>query len=106
MMVVMTSLAQKPTLSELLSSREILLLSPHMDDAMLSASSLSLDGLSRRQRGRTDEDEDSGVQNRAASSTPTPAHETEDAPAPDSPAQRSSDDPLLASGEIQFEWRG
>lgn len=74
--------------------------------SMLSASSLSLDGLSRRQRGRTDEDEDSGLQNRAASSTPTPAHETEDATAPDSPAQRSSDDPLLASGEIQFEWRG
>lgn len=43
MMVVMTSLAQKPTLSELLSAREILLLSPHMDDAMLSASSVALD---------------------------------------------------------------
>lgn len=43
MMVVMTSLAQKPTLSELLSSREILLLSPHMDDATLSASSVALD---------------------------------------------------------------
>lgn len=39
----MTSHAQKPTLVEQLSSREILLLSPHMDDAMLSASSVVLD---------------------------------------------------------------
>ena len=39
----MTSPAQNPTLSELLSSRALLVLSPHMDDAMLSASSLVLD---------------------------------------------------------------